>query len=218
MYPICYRWVSGRYFQPEPAIYSRCFHWFPGPLAPSVNGIWHWSLIDPAPLSALRCIHSKNSSTTWSPVPATVPFPHPLFDIRLNMIYIVLCKLHGIVVCFLAIALFKTLICNPEDVHCWDTEKAISPSHSWREWITDRGKRSHWVVSCPGRISSQRGSLSFIYFLITSEKLNALRNGQYSSPSTLPFVSLPFVNRHTLWWTLEGEESQNPRWADPKHI
>ena len=37
MYPICYRWVSGRYFQPEPAMYSRCFCWFPGPLAPSVK-------------------------------------------------------------------------------------------------------------------------------------------------------------------------------------
>ena len=35
MYPICYRWVSGGYLQPEPAMYSRCFHWFPGPLAPS---------------------------------------------------------------------------------------------------------------------------------------------------------------------------------------
>ena len=35
MYPICYRRVGGRYFQPEPAIYSRCFRWFPGPLAPS---------------------------------------------------------------------------------------------------------------------------------------------------------------------------------------
>ena len=37
MYPICYQRVSGRYFQPEPAMYSRCFHWFPGPLAPSVT-------------------------------------------------------------------------------------------------------------------------------------------------------------------------------------
>ena len=36
MYPICYRWVSGGYLQPEPTMYSRCFHWFPGPLAPSV--------------------------------------------------------------------------------------------------------------------------------------------------------------------------------------
>ena len=35
MYPICYWWVSGGYLQPEPAMYSRCFHWFPGPLAPS---------------------------------------------------------------------------------------------------------------------------------------------------------------------------------------
>ena len=37
MYPICYWRVSGRYFQPEPAMYSRCFCWFPGPLAPSVT-------------------------------------------------------------------------------------------------------------------------------------------------------------------------------------
>ena len=36
MYPIYYWQVSGRYFQPEPAMYSRCFCWFPGPLAPSV--------------------------------------------------------------------------------------------------------------------------------------------------------------------------------------
>ena len=35
MYPICYQRVSGRYFQPEPAMYSRCFCWFPGPLTPS---------------------------------------------------------------------------------------------------------------------------------------------------------------------------------------
>ena len=39
MYPICYWQVSGRYFQPEPAMYSRCFHWFPGPLAPSVRAM-----------------------------------------------------------------------------------------------------------------------------------------------------------------------------------
>ena len=37
MYPICYRQVSGRYFQPEPAMYSRCFRWFPGPLTPSAT-------------------------------------------------------------------------------------------------------------------------------------------------------------------------------------
>ena len=37
MYPICYRQVSGGYIQPEPAMYSRCFHWFPGPLTPSVT-------------------------------------------------------------------------------------------------------------------------------------------------------------------------------------
>ena len=37
MYPICYRRVSGGYLQPEPAMYSRCFRWFPGPLAPSVS-------------------------------------------------------------------------------------------------------------------------------------------------------------------------------------
>ena len=39
MYPICYRRVSGRYFQPEPAMYSRCFRWFPGPLTPSVTDL-----------------------------------------------------------------------------------------------------------------------------------------------------------------------------------
>ena len=39
MYPICYQWVSGRYLQPEPTMYSRCFCWFPGPLAPSVCGL-----------------------------------------------------------------------------------------------------------------------------------------------------------------------------------
>ena len=37
MYPICYQWVSGGYLQPEPTMYSRCFHWFPGPLTPSVT-------------------------------------------------------------------------------------------------------------------------------------------------------------------------------------
>ena len=37
MYPICYWRISGRYFQPEPAMYLRCFCWFPGPLAPSGN-------------------------------------------------------------------------------------------------------------------------------------------------------------------------------------
>ena len=36
MYPICYQQVSGRYFQPEPAMYSKCFHWFLGPLTPCV--------------------------------------------------------------------------------------------------------------------------------------------------------------------------------------
>ena len=37
MYPICYPQVSGGYIQPEPAMYSRCFCWFPGPLTPSVG-------------------------------------------------------------------------------------------------------------------------------------------------------------------------------------
>ena len=35
IYPICYWWVSGGYLQPEPTMYSRFFHWFPGPLTPS---------------------------------------------------------------------------------------------------------------------------------------------------------------------------------------
>ena len=37
IYPICYWQVSGGHIQPEPAMYSRCFRWFPGPLTPSVN-------------------------------------------------------------------------------------------------------------------------------------------------------------------------------------
>ena len=37
MYPICHRRVSGRYFQPEPAMYSRYFCWFPGSLASSAS-------------------------------------------------------------------------------------------------------------------------------------------------------------------------------------
>ena len=41
MYPICYQWVSGGYLQPEPTMYSRCFCWFPGPLAPSVHASSH---------------------------------------------------------------------------------------------------------------------------------------------------------------------------------
>ena len=39
MYPICYWQVSGGYLQPEPVMYSRCFHWFLGPLAPSVHHV-----------------------------------------------------------------------------------------------------------------------------------------------------------------------------------
>ena len=40
MYQICYWRVSGRYFQPEPAMYSTCFYWFPGPLTPSEIQAW----------------------------------------------------------------------------------------------------------------------------------------------------------------------------------
>ena len=45
MYPICYWWVSGKYLQPEPTMYSRCFCWFPSSLAPSVCGVeWLWQV------------------------------------------------------------------------------------------------------------------------------------------------------------------------------
>ena len=40
MYPICYQQVSGGYLQPEPTMYSRCFHWFPGPSPPVGEGHW----------------------------------------------------------------------------------------------------------------------------------------------------------------------------------
>ena len=50
MYQICYQQVSGGYLQPEPTMYSRCFCWFPGPLAPSVTII-----VDSSGLLASHC-------------------------------------------------------------------------------------------------------------------------------------------------------------------
>ena len=85
MYPICYQWVSGGYLQPEPTMYSRCFCWFPGPLAPSdFLLVGESSLVpdpplpppfqdDPLPLSPiypLSCPQPGIDSphhTTWSP-------------------------------------------------------------------------------------------------------------------------------------------------------
>ena len=61
MYPICYWQVSGRYFQPEPAMYSRCFHWFLGPLTPSVRGgkapaLAHPNVVDLVPREVVRIV------------------------------------------------------------------------------------------------------------------------------------------------------------------
>ena len=53
MYPICYQRVSGRYFQPEPAIYSRCFCWFPGPLTPSVTDAVNFVTVSSSPAIVL---------------------------------------------------------------------------------------------------------------------------------------------------------------------
>ena len=69
MYPICYRQVSGRYFQPEPAMYSRCFCWFPGPLAPSdFNcGFSDFWLQEPPKPRSDSALHSKRrrSKCDW---------------------------------------------------------------------------------------------------------------------------------------------------------
>ena len=59
MYPICYWQVSGRYFQPETAMYSRCFCWFPGPLAPSVNRVFHVLLLRPHIPNDDRCFPGR---------------------------------------------------------------------------------------------------------------------------------------------------------------
>ena len=73
MYPICYRWVSGRYFQPEPAMYSRCFCWFSGPLAPSdISSAYPTTSSGRRSLSRSRSVsHSRHSSPsrTLPPVP-----------------------------------------------------------------------------------------------------------------------------------------------------
>ena len=62
MYPICYWRVSGRYFQPEPAMYSRCFCWFPGPLAPS-EGTFRWPEVFVWWTHSYSCSMSRKSGT-----------------------------------------------------------------------------------------------------------------------------------------------------------
>ena len=69
MYPICYQRVSGRYFQPEPAMYSRCFCWFPGPLAPS-DLIGHGTpcqlTFNLAFMDGVGMTHGESVETIWS--------------------------------------------------------------------------------------------------------------------------------------------------------
>ena len=66
MYPICYRQVSGGYLQPEPTMYSRCFHWFPGPLAPSVAPIFP-GFIPFAISTGQRCVLLRNLRKVYHP-------------------------------------------------------------------------------------------------------------------------------------------------------
>ena len=68
MYPICYWWVSGRYFQPEPAMYSRCFCWFPGPLAPSVMN----QVVDLKALSGLQQITLQSCQNSIAGLEETI--------------------------------------------------------------------------------------------------------------------------------------------------
>ena len=80
MYPICYRWVSSRYFQPEPAMYSRCFHWFPGPLAPSVSllsFVTKYLLSLPLRLLPLLCLVVPQCPHPLTQELPTSPHPHP---------------------------------------------------------------------------------------------------------------------------------------------
>ena len=60
MYPIYYQRVSGRYFQPEPAMYSRCFCWFPSPLAPSASNFMVITY-----RTHLKCTHNMYSIWDW---------------------------------------------------------------------------------------------------------------------------------------------------------
>jgi len=42
MYPKCNWWIHWEKNDPEPTIYPRYSHWFPGHLTPSVNGKSTW--------------------------------------------------------------------------------------------------------------------------------------------------------------------------------
>ena len=87
MYPICYWRVSGGYIQPEPAMYSRCFHWFPGPLAPSVeksvcrcrDRLLHWGQGVVSWASTLQ-IHHKEMDKVLSQYPPSIPQVHSEFS------------------------------------------------------------------------------------------------------------------------------------------
>ena len=66
IYPICYWWVSGGYLQPEPTMYSRCFHWFPGPLTPSDNQSWHqYTANSSLWIAAANCLTVSSNPAIW---------------------------------------------------------------------------------------------------------------------------------------------------------
>ena len=72
IYPICYWWVSGGYLQPELVMYSRCFHWFPGPLTPSAYYI-HCTIYNPQFPLKLR----SHPSLVPHVLPRSLPSVHP---------------------------------------------------------------------------------------------------------------------------------------------
>ena len=83
MYPICYWQVSGGYLQPEPAMYSRCFCWFPGPLAPSATFKVEVPLPDTEAVDSLwNDIFCPVPKITW-PFPSDIRCPKML-GLRIN--------------------------------------------------------------------------------------------------------------------------------------
>ena len=59
MYPKCDWWLHWGESDPEPAIYPRCSHWFPGHLTPSVSGSDPWWIHCKQNCERTQGFHSK---------------------------------------------------------------------------------------------------------------------------------------------------------------
>ena len=58
MYPKCNWWIHWEKNDPEPTIYPRCSHWFPGHLAPSVGS-------RPGTVSSQVCETMRAAREVW---------------------------------------------------------------------------------------------------------------------------------------------------------